>query len=161
MTDTQRRRVGRPKGEAKKDGPVLVEIAKLSVAQPQRSFAAWVREIKPDAGTSEIRRLQGKWHPRREQLIAEVRAQHDAEAWREMGNTLLAVGTGLTKAVNSPGMRSFIIAVDGFARILPIAERIAPVAQVFANAAQPILSSPALQSVAAIAERISVARLGR
>ncbi len=73
MTDTLRRRRGRPKGSEIEDGRALSRIADLLVEGRARNIAAAVR-ILAGHDPSLIRRLQRKFLRDREALMATARA---------------------------------------------------------------------------------------
>ena len=82
MTDTIKRRRGRPKGSEIDDGHQLAQIADILVEGRARNVAAAVRLLAgPDP--SLIRRMQRKFRREREALLAAARSRAEQFALQE------------------------------------------------------------------------------
>jgi hypothetical protein len=74
MTDKSNRR-GRPKGTEKDDGAALVAVADLLILNPGMKPTTAMRQLNPNIGEAELRRLQAKWKQRQKNLLAEAKSR--------------------------------------------------------------------------------------
>lgn len=72
---------GRPKGDGVDDSARLARVADALVANPSLSPSSAMRQTDPAPNQSDLRRLQGKWKKRKQELLqaAEARAAERRE----------------------------------------------------------------------------------